>query len=449
MDSRMNKDFVLLTNDSNTFEVEINNVPIKWEIDKGVLSFFGIPSALFWTVPSISNMLIPIVDELGKDLFRLLVANSSSLGTEQDYYAMISSFSNNFQDGFLAWGKAVSSAGWGTFELVNYNSIEKSAFVIVRNCWEISTQRNIAPEKRWGTPFLQGKLIGIFSYAFGEPCWANDVCYYDNEKPYTEIHIYRSELTILNELDKLRSSRMAAKEKLLSDIVSVKTNELQQMKNELEIYAIELEKKISARTTELVKANIELKLEIENRKAVEKKLEETNIKLLQMSNTDKLTEISNRRHFDAVLETEWNRAIRTGCSFALLIGDIDWFKKYNDTYGHQAGDQCLKLVAKTLHNNARRVSDLVARYGGEEFAIILPVTTREEACTVVEHIIQDLRNLYLPHSGSTFGYVTMSFGVTISTPQLHKSIEDLISETDKSLYKAKMNGRNQYALSTY
>ncbi len=443
MDREQNTDH----NVNGIYEIEINRVPIKWDITKGSLSFFGIDSALFWTDPSISNMLVPIIDEIGKDLFRLLVAHSSSLGTEQDYHSMISRFSNNFAEGFLAWGKAVASAGWGAFELADYNPIEKHALVIVRNSWEMSAQRNIEPHKRWGTPFIQGKLIGIFSHAFGVSCWANDISHYNLDDSYTEIRIFQSNITIPDELSKLRHSRMLAREKQLSEMVDLRTSELQNAKLELASYAVRLEKTVSERTAELNRTNIKLKQEIEIRKNAEQKLEEMNKELLKMSITDKLTGISNRRHFDNILQVEWSRALRTGSSLTLIIGDVDWFKMYNDTYGHQAGDQCLKLVARILEENAKRASDLVARYGGEEFGVILPVTTQEQAIYIVENMIQSFRNLNLPHQKSYFGYVTMSFGLAITIPQSSKMIEDFLHEADDALYLAKANGRNQYMIS--
>lgn len=233
-------------------------MPIYWDSKKGNLTFFGIDSALFWTDPSIINMFAPITEEVGKDLFRLLVAYSSSLGTEQDFTAMISTLADNFSDGFLAWGRAVSVAGWGSFELPEYNPDEKTAVVIVRNSWEIIAQHNLVPEKRWGAPFMQGKLIGIFSQAFGVPCWANDISYYESENPYTEIRIFPSDLTIENEIKILRYNKMLENEKKLSSRVEQKTAELQQAKAEIEQYSISLEEKIAERTTELMNSNQQL-----------------------------------------------------------------------------------------------------------------------------------------------------------------------------------------------
>lgn len=272
-----------------TINIEINKAPIQWDLSNGNLKFFGIDSALFWTDPSISNMLTPIVNELGTDLFRLLVAHSSSIGTEEDYNAMISTLANNFRDGFLAWGRAVSAAGWGSFEIVEYNPEYKQATIVVRNPWELSTQKKLQRDKRWGAPFLQGKLIGIFSHAFNVPCWAHDTCYFDTETPHVEIKIFQSTVTIMDELKKLRHARRIDKERELAAMVDLRTIELQQAKNEIEKYSVTLEQKVEERTANLVKLNIQLEQEIRTRKNAEKKLEGLNQELLELSFTDKLT----------------------------------------------------------------------------------------------------------------------------------------------------------------
>ena len=428
------------------YQVVINKIPIRWDLEKGNLSFFGMDSALFWTDPSIVNMLTPIADELGKDLFRLLIAYSSSMGTEEDSHAMISTLADNFVDGFLAWSQGVSSAGWGTFELVEYNPDVKQAFVIVRNPWEISVQRNLPIKKRWGTPFLQGKLIGIFSNSFGVPCWANDISYFDHDNPYVEIKIFPSKVTIEDELKNLRHERMLANERDLSAKVEQRTAELQRAKEEIEQYSIQLEQKVAERTLELVKANKLLENEIETRKEAESKLEHANRELLELSITDNLTGIGNRRHFDNVLATEWSRAGRSVSQLALIIGDVDWFKNFNDIYGHQAGDECLRLVAKVFMDNAKRNSDLVARYGGEEFAALIPVITAEQAIRFAEMLIQGFRELNIRHSGSKYGYVTISLGIAVVTPNAIQKVEDFVKAADTALYSAKGKGRNQYVL---
>lgn len=177
-----------------------------------------------------------------------------------------------------------------------------------------------------------------------------------------------------------------------------------------------------------------------------KELVESNNKLESMSNTDGLTGIGNRRYFDNALATEWSRAQRNDSHVALIIGDVDWFKSYNDIYGHLAGDECLRLVANVFKNNARRESDFVARYGGEEFAAIFPVMTSDQAISFAEMLTENLRELKLPHSGSQFGYVTISLGIAVVIPMADKSVEELLRAADDALYVAKKMGRNQYVL---
>ncbi|MCP3927932.1 MAG: hypothetical protein GY705_02390 [Bacteroidetes bacterium] len=252
-----------LSHRDKKLEIELHHAPIAWDLENGKLSFFGIDSSLFWTDPSLVHMLAPLAEEVGNELFRLLVAYSSSLGTEEDYHSMVSTLGDNFEEGFLAWGKAVSAAGWGTFVMPEYNPDEQQATVIVYNSWEISMQRNLPPEKRWGSPFLQGKIIGIFNHAFCIRCWANDISHYDSADPHTELKIFPSKKTIKNELKKLRYERMMANEQVLAAQVDKKTTELQKAKNEIELYSRTLELQVAERTAELVKTNNQLQNEIE------------------------------------------------------------------------------------------------------------------------------------------------------------------------------------------
>lgn len=149
------------------------------------------------------------------------------------------------------------------------------------------------------------------------------------------------------------------------------------------------------------------------------------------------------------MSTEWSRALRSKCPLCLAIGDVDWFKKYNDNYGHQAGDNCLRSVAQLLKINAKQVSDLVARYGGEEFALILPITNGEQAINIIEKIILGFRDINIPHSLSEYGYVTMSFGIAVATPQDNQSADQFLIAADEALYSAKKEGRNKYAIRHY
>ena len=172
-----------------------------------------------------------------------------------------------------------------------------------------------------------------------------------------------------------------------------------------------------------------------------KKLQEN---LTQLAITDGLTCISNRRSFDRQLLMEWNRALRVPQSLTVVLLDVDNFKKYNDYYGHPAGDECLKQIAELLTNSCNRNIDFVARYGGEEFAMILPETT--SPLVVMEKLFQTLEVLAIPHAMSEFGQVTISAGISIRVPQHDEDPSVLIREADEALYTAKNQGRNQAAL---
>ena len=265
---------------------------INWDLNKGNLSFFGIDSALFWTDPSLMYMLAPLAEEVGVDLFRLLVAYSSSLGTKEDYHTMISTLGDTFEKGFLSWGQAVSSAGWGTFEMPDYKLADKQATVIVHNSWEVSAQRNLPNKKRWGAPFIQGKIIGIFNHAFGIHCWADDICHYDSLDPHVKLKIYPSNRTIEDEIKNLRYERMVESERELAYKVDKKTAELQQAKNRIEHYSKRLEEKVAERTANLAKINQQLEKEIEIRKEAELKKE---MLISELQNT--LKEVKTLRGF--------------------------------------------------------------------------------------------------------------------------------------------------------
>ena len=161
-------------------------------------------------------------------------------------------------------------------------------------------------------------------------------------------------------------------------------------------------------------------------------------------NVDAVTGISNRRYFDSILAIEWNRALRIGNYLSLIMVDIDFFKNYNDTYGHQAGDVCLRRVANTLSGTVKRVGDITARYGGEEFAIILPDTNREDAALVSEKLRKNIESLGIAHeSSSVSDKVTISLGYASVIPSRKSSPDDLIIMADTALYQAKKGGRNQ------
>jgi len=176
-------------------------------------------------------------------------------------------------------------------------------------------------------------------------------------------------------------------------------------------------------------------------------LEESNRKLAVLSTTDGLTGIANRRHFDEMLASEWRRAARQNQPLALAMIDVDMFKKYNDHYGHQGGDECLRQVAALLKRHITRAGDLVARYGGEEFVFICPATSGEATETLAEGLRAALEKLALPHAESPLGVVTVSIGVAAMVPEDGVTTDmSLLHQADEALYLAKRNGRNRVVL---
>jgi diguanylate cyclase (GGDEF)-like protein len=166
----------------------------------------------------------------------------------------------------------------------------------------------------------------------------------------------------------------------------------------------------------------------------------------KLANTDGLTGISNRRRFDEVLEKEYGRLSRSDTPLSMLLLDVDHFKAFNDTYGHVAGDECLKRIAKLVENRLNRSSDLAARYGGEEFAGILPDTDSTGAIQLAELIRSEVESLQIPHkTSSTTDHVTVSLGVVTLTSPGCRTSTDMVASADKCLYRAKSDGRNRVA----
>jgi diguanylate cyclase (GGDEF)-like protein len=163
-----------------------------------------------------------------------------------------------------------------------------------------------------------------------------------------------------------------------------------------------------------------------------------------LSATDGLTGIANRRAFDDKLAQEWRRSVRNGTPLALLMLDVDYFKNFNDRYGHQAGDECLSQVAQVLQNACRRPVDMPARYGGEDFALILPETELAGAAGVAEMIRQELARRALRHEDSPYGVVTVSIGVLSRTATRDSDAAAMLADVDALLYSAKREGRNMF-----
>ncbi|MBW4490283.1 MAG: PleD family two-component system response regulator [Trichocoleus desertorum ATA4-8-CV12] len=178
-----------------------------------------------------------------------------------------------------------------------------------------------------------------------------------------------------------------------------------------------------------------------------RQLESANQVLQRLASVDGLTQLANRRCFDEHLYQEWQRLTREQAPLSLILGDIDCFKHYNDTYGHQVGDDCLHQVAKTISSCAKRPADLAARYGGEEFALVLPNTESRGGVRVAQNIQFKVKALQLPHKSSQVSdCVTLSLGIATMIPQVDANPSALVTAADKALYQAKAVGRNQYCI---
>jgi len=182
-------------------------------------------------------------------------------------------------------------------------------------------------------------------------------------------------------------------------------------------------------------------------------LQQENERLLALVNVDELTQIGNRRYFDSCLRAEWKQMARDGSPISLIMCDIDFFKIYNDTYGHQAGDDCLRAVAQTIRQSLQRPTDVAARYGGEEFAVILPQTDAASALLVAEHIrvkVKDLNIYFKPEKfdGLPNSVVTISLGIASVVPGQEKDAATLVLAADEALYHSKRQGRDRLTMST-
>lgn len=207
----------------------------------------------------------------------------------------------------------------------------------------------------------------------------------------------------------------------IQEIASL-TQSVNDMASQLQHHSDELEQQVAERTAALEAANKQL---------------------ATLSETDGLTGIANRRRFDAFASTEWSRATRQGHDLALLLVDVDLFKKYNDLYGHQAGDEALKRVAVVLRDMARRPGDLAGRYGGEEFAIVAAHTSEDAAMDMAQGVRTAIEALAIPHGDSPMGVVTASVGVAVMDMANRCSLQLLIKQADEALYRAKNGGRNR------
>jgi diguanylate cyclase (GGDEF)-like protein len=205
-----------------------------------------------------------------------------------------------------------------------------------------------------------------------------------------------------------------------------------------------------------IRSALRVKAEFDTRKSRERELVDlaeslrtVNLQLDRLSGVDFVTGISNRRRFEEALDSEWRRHKRDHQPMSLIMIDLDHFKDFNDSYGHQAGDQALRAVAQSLAGLLKRPGDIVARYGGEEFVALLPNTDVQGACLVAKQFSISVRNLAIPHRGSPMGNLTISQGVSTSELDLKMEPSDLIRLADQALYQAKKEGRNRLKIAEY
>lgn len=258
----------------------------------------------------------------------------------------------------------------------------------------------------------------------------------------------------------------------MNAVLEAEISERQAAEEELRHLNASLEYKVRERTAALTEMNRVLQDKITQHQAVNKELNESrdalvkseqqlkqyaaeladsneklvaaNEELQRTSFLDGLTGIANRRYFDTSLEREWQNAKRHKTSLALLMLDIDFFKAYNDTYGHLAGDDCLKAIGGMLEQLPKRAGDIVARYGGEEFAFVLPDTDVQGAMLLAGRVQEGIEKLRIEHSGSSISNrVTLSIGVAVVTPEPEAAASSIITMADQALYQAKNQGRNR------
>lgn len=222
-----------------------------------------------------------------------------------------------------------------------------------------------------------------------------------------------------------------------SDEIGIMGDSLNRMQERIQSLIFDLKSK----QDQLQEANNNLEIKVKERTS---ELLILNDKLKNSSEQDELTKLYNRRKFNTFIQDEFSRTNRAGTYFSVILIDVDYFKQYNDKYGHQKGDECLITIASAMRRCLSRSIDFIARYGGEEFIVVLPSTDVKGALKVAGYLRQAILNLKIPHALSDVStYVTISQGLTVYNADNDSNIDDIIFNADKYLYLAKSNGRNR------
>ena len=234
-------------------------------------------------------------------------------------------------------------------------------------------------------------------------------------------------------------------------VIDQNLQEIRALNQKLQDFNQELEQLVQIRTQELELRNKQLQQEMNARQVAQEKLQTANRKLADankqlalIANQDGLTRLATRRRFDQHLQQLWKQAQRDQQALTLILCDIDYFKRYNDTYGHPAGDACLRRVAQAIYQVVARPLDLAARYGGEEFAVLLFNTNLDGGTVVAQNILAAVRQLHLPHAASSVSdHLTLSLGVAAVSPVATMAPQVLVDAADAALYQAKEGGRDR------
>ncbi|MEM9807347.1 MAG: diguanylate cyclase [Cyanobacteria bacterium P01_D01_bin.56] len=206
----------------------------------------------------------------------------------------------------------------------------------------------------------------------------------------------------------------------------------------------------TVQNAQLRKANQQLRQNLQEQEILEKSLKKENQKLYRLATVDGLTQIQNRRFFDQQLQYEWQQLQQASQPLSVILFDADYFKRYNDYYGHLAGDRCLQEIARVVKESLRGESDFVARYGGEEFAVVLPNTNELGAVAIAQTIQQAIQTLAIPHAQSDISTtVSVSLGIASIVPIPETSWQALVDQADQALYEAKRQGRDRYILKSH